>query len=118
MPVALVNASRVGRFWVLSSTSMYSGQLDQLMIFSLSDMSCAALADGADEPDAVGFLPFEPHAARAVTPSPAAPIMSVRRETRPRARAAVRAVGVGSFMGVSPAGRCGGEARGSAWWWM
>src|SRR6476619_2902095 len=95
MPVCFVNASSVGRDLVLSSTSMYSVQFDQLMIFSLSDMSVAAAAVffAAPVPPAPddGFFPAEPQAARkAAALTPAAPIMADRRLTRPRMSAARR----------------------------
>src|SRR6476661_400996 len=85
MPVSLVKASRVGRALVLSLTSMYAGQLDQLTTFSVSDMSCAAAAVLAaavpvPPPPDVGFLPAEPQAARkAAALTPAAPISAARR---------------------------------------
>src|SRR6478609_10807779 len=111
MPVCFVKASRVGRDLVLSSTSMYSVQFDQLMIFSVSDMSVAAaavfLAAAVPPAPAEGFLPADPQAARkAAALTPAAPIMADRRLTRPRMRAA-RRIGLSlskelSFMGSSP----------------
>src|SRR4051794_34545494 len=111
MPVCFVNASRVGRALVLSSTSMYSVQFDQLMIFSLSDRSVAAAAVffAAPVPAAPGdgFFPAEPQAARkAAALTPAAPIMADRRLTSPRMSAA-RRIGLSlskelSFMGSSP----------------
>src|SRR5689334_14126870 len=112
MPVSLVKASRVGRALVLSLTSMYAGQLDQLTTFSVSDMSLAAAAVLAaavplpPAPDA-GFFPAEPHAARnAAAPMPAAPIMAERRDTSPRIRAARRCGSpvskLLSFMSVTP----------------
>ena len=64
---------------------MYSVQFDQLTIFSVSDMSCAAAAVLAGRgrcrprPDE-GFFPADPQAARkAAAPTPAAPIMADRR---------------------------------------
>src|SRR6478736_8873702 len=117
MPVALVKASSVGRALVLSSTSMYAGQLDQLITFSVSDMSCAAaavLAAAVPLPPApvVGFLPAEPQAARkAAALTPAAPIIADRRDTRPRISAA-RRCGFSvskllSFMSLTPGSRVG-----------
>src|SRR6476646_5047551 len=93
MPVCLVKASRVGCVWFLSLTSMYSGQLDQLTILSTSDMSlAAALGDGVPPPAAV--RPLEPQAARvAAAAMPATPLITVRRDTRPRASDAVSSVG-------------------------
>src|SRR6478672_3601514 len=114
MPVFLVKATNEGLALVLSSTSMYSGQLDQLTSFSESDMSWAAFAVGSmvlpPDPVTVGFFPLLPQAACAVIPAPAAPTMRVRGETRPRASAAVRMGGSGSVM-VAPAGG-GGKWRG------
>src|SRR6476646_10537344 len=117
MPVSLVNASSVGRALVLSLTSMYSVQLDQLTIFSVSDMSCAAAAVLAaavpvPPPPDVGFLPAEPQAARkAAALTPAAPITADRRDTRPRISAA-RRCGLSaskflSFMSLTPGSRVG-----------
>src|SRR6476661_2456090 len=100
MPVCLVKASIVGRRWVLSSTSMYSGQFDQLTTLSVSDRSVgAALAVGVPPPAAA--RPLEPQAASAATAAtPAALLIRVRRETSPRASAAVSSGGRGfcSFM--------------------
>src|SRR6478735_5332927 len=125
MPVCFVNASRVGRDLVLSLTSMYSVQFDQLMIFSLSDMSVAAAAVffAAPVPAApdVGFLPAEPQAARkAAALTPAAPIMADHRDTRPRISAARRCgfsvLKLLSFMSLTPGvlsvGRWGGGLDG------
>src|SRR6476469_6433613 len=111
MPVCFVKASRVGRDLVLSLTSMYSVQFDQLTIFSVSDMSVAAaavfFAATVPPPPADGFFPADPQAARkAAALTPAAPIMADRRLTRPRMSAA-RRIGLSlskelSFMGSSP----------------
>src|SRR3954454_16118588 len=97
MPVFFWKASSVGRDLPSSLVSMYSVQFDQLTTFSVSERSWAAAAvlAAAVVPDAppevVGFLPDEPHAARnAAAPTPAAPIMAERRDTRPRANAARR----------------------------
>src|SRR6476469_2189470 len=113
MPVFLVKATNEGLALVLSSTSMYSGQLDQLTSFSESDMSWAAFAVGAmvlpPDPVTAVLFPLLPQAARAVIPAPAAPTIRVRRETRPRASAAERMGGSGSVM-VAPAG------GGGTWW--
>src|SRR5512139_3165757 len=93
MPVFFLKASSDGRACVLSSTSMYSGQLDQLTTFSVSDRSWAALAVGVEVPvPPLVFLPSLPHAARAAAaPRPAAPTTNERRLTSPRARAARKA---------------------------
>src|SRR5262245_13813712 len=126
MPVAFWKASRVGRVLVLSSTSMYWVQFDQLTIFSLSDRSVAAAAvfgaAAAVPPDpAEGFLPAEPHAARnAAAPRPAAPIIAERRDTSPRASAARKWGSLMSFMKFSVGGwwvvfeRC---RRRPGWYW-
>ena len=124
MPVCFVKASRVGRDLVLSSTSMYSVQFDQLMIFSVSDMSVAAAA-AVFSPRAVppapddGFFPADPQAARkAAAPTPAAPIMAERRDTRPRMQGGPQ-VGLSlskslSFMGsLAPGVSSGSRWRGS-----
>src|SRR5829696_519931 len=97
MPVFLVNASRVGRDFSSSDTSMYSVQLDQLTTFSVSDGSLEkeAVLAGAEPvtpaPPLAGLLPDEPQAARkAAALTPAAPIIAERRDTSPRIRAARR----------------------------
>ena len=57
---------------------MYSGQFDQLTTFSVSLMSCAALAVGVAEPEVVSPpVPSLPHAERAaVAPRPKAPVIT------------------------------------------
>src|SRR3954449_9101899 len=97
MPVFAVKASRVGRFFVSSSTSMYSGQFDQLTFFSVALRSFAAWSLGAT----FWFVPAVPHAARpAATAAPPTPCSSVRRDTSPRSRAGEMVPGVGSVMGA------------------
>src|SRR5690348_9985890 len=106
MPVFFSKASRVGCAWVLSSTSMYSGQFDQLTTFSLPDMSCAALAVGLAEPllPEEALRPLDPQAdSTAMVPRPRAPLITLRRESAPRAKAAWVERGSWSFMGGSPA---------------
>src|SRR5687768_17268118 len=112
MPVALVNASSVGRDFSSSETSMYWVQLDQLTTFSVSLMSWAAFAEAEAEPDGVPPVPSLPQAVRAaVAPSPRAPVMTARRLVSPRIRAAraageVRSGVRRSAMGVSSRGWC------------
>src|SRR6476620_8056775 len=116
MPVCFVKASRVGRDLVLSSTSMYSVQFDQLRIFSVVAVSLTTaavfLAAAVPPAPADGFFPAEPQAARkAAALTPAAPIMADRRLTRPRMRAA-RRIGLSlskelSFMGFISRGFVG-----------
>src|SRR6476620_6524507 len=89
MPDCLVNASRVGRDFSSSDTSMYWVQLDQLMTFSVSLRSLAAAAVGAAEPDEFEAVPLLPQALRAaVAPRPSAPLTSARRLATPRSSAA------------------------------
>src|SRR4051795_10191563 len=79
MPVAVMNAARVGCSPVASSMSMYSGQLDQLTTLSLSDWSSAARSS-LD----LGAVAGVPHAARRVPRATApAPRKSVRRLSIP-----------------------------------
>src|SRR6478609_7388497 len=97
MPDCLVNASRVGRDFSSSETSMYWVQLDQLMTFSVSVRSLTAAAVGAADPDAVEPVPLLPQALRAaVAPRPSAPLTRARRLVRPRSSAARMTGDIGS----------------------
>src|SRR6478735_1692427 len=97
MPDCLVNASRVGRDFSSSETSMYWVQLDQLMTFSVSLRSLAAAAVGAPEPDGFEAVPLLPQALRVtVAPRPSAPLTSARRLVRPRSSAARMTGDIGS----------------------
>ncbi len=95
MPVFFWNASSVGWAWVLSSTSMYSGQFDQFTTFSVSERSFAAWSDGL----MTVAVPLVPHeASAAATPKAPTELSSVRRLSMPRARAI--AWGSGVFRGL------------------
>src|SRR4051794_38097200 len=112
MPVAFLNASSVGWACVLSSTSMYACQFDQLMVLSTSDGSEAVgLADADAPPPPAAFVPQAARAAAA--PSAPAPCITVRRVSRPRISAGDGAMGRLSVMsrglrdGLSGAVRAG-----------
>jgi hypothetical protein len=88
MPVDFVNASMLG--WLpLESTSMYSGQFDQLTTFSVADLSTAAFGVGLADPapEALALRPGEPQAASSpVAATPASPAKAERRERAARER--------------------------------
>src|SRR3954454_12743950 len=100
MPVLAVNASSDGRFLSsLASTSMYSGQLDQLSFFSVAEASAPTHAAFSDS---VFFAGFVPHAASAppdATRAPPAsrPRMRVRRERPVASRMACASGESGGF---------------------
>ena len=101
MPVCFVKASSVGRDFSSSETSMYWVQFDQLTIFSVSLMSCAAAAVFAAVPEAVDPFPALPQAARAaVAPRPRAPVIIERRVVRPRSSAARMTGDIGSGVAI------------------
>ena len=108
MPVAFVKASSVGIEPASSSRSMYSGQLDQLTTFSVSDRSCAAARAlaGAEAPAPGVAVPSVPQAASALPRATApAPRKKVRRVSVPRSSGTERG-GMRSMCGL-PEGRVG-----------
>ncbi|CAO0828576.1 hypothetical protein SMICM17S_05143 [Streptomyces microflavus] len=81
IPVRLVNASRVGRLFSSSLTSMYSVQLEKVTSFSSAEWSSAAAAPSARP---AGGMPQAPRVA--MPPSARAPMPDARsRERRVRA---------------------------------
>src|SRR5947208_12697645 len=102
MPFCFLKVSSVGWACVLSSTSMYACQFDQLTVLSTSDRS---EADGlADAEAPAPPVPLVPQAARAAAaPTAPAPCMRVRRVRRPRRSAGEGVTGRFSVMvGVPP----------------